>query len=248
MNEVGKLCTRGSGFYPDHRPVVQEDRSTKCFQANNQIEKMKNTIKSVCALAATLITYGSLAGGANAATLITGTSVISNPITATPSYNIINLTNNSGLSSVGDSDSVIINAGSFSNNFLQTFAETGSYVFDLGAVYTATNMHIWNYSWASSLSRGADSFSYATSTDNISYTSDITGNLAISIGNGSPSDNFALGSDARYVRISLLTSHGDSTYVGLNEVGFSGTAVPEPASAALVGLGCLSLVIRRSRR
>jgi hypothetical protein len=215
---------------------------------NNQIEQMKNTSKSVRTLAAALITFGALAGGTNAATLITGISVISNPNPGTTSYNIINLTNNSGLSSVGDSNSLITNEGSFSDNYLQKFSEAGSYVFDLGAVYTDANMHMWNYSWSYDLGRGTDSFSYATSTDNISYTSDIMGNLAISIGNGSPSESFAIGSNARYVRISLLTSHGNPTYVGLNEVGFSGTAVPEPASAALVGLGCLSLVIRRTRR
>lgn len=204
--------------------------------------------KKLAALAAALITFGSLAGGADAATLMTGINVLSSPPPGTGAYSIANLTNGSGLSVPGDSTAVITDSGSFVHNYMQQLSAGGSYTIDLGAVYSGIDMHLWNYSWApSDLDRGTDSFSYATSLDNITYTSSTAGNLAISTGDGSPSESFAIGGSARYVRVSLLTSHGSGFYVGLNEIGFTGLPIPEPSPTLLIGLGILGLLAWRRR-
>ena len=43
-----------------------------------------------------------------------------------------------------------------------------------------------------------------------------------------------------------MTNYGDSDYVGLSEIRFS-SAVPEPTTTALLGLGGLALILRRRK-
>ncbi|WP_129589777.1 PEP-CTERM sorting domain-containing protein [Rubritalea profundi] len=38
-----------------------------------------------------------------------------------------------------------------------------------------------------------------------------------------------------------------SDYVGIGEIRFTGSAVPEPTTTALLGLGGLALILRRHR-
>ena len=55
-------------------------------------------------------------------------------------------------------------------------------------------------------------------------------------------DGSTFGSSARYLKISATATGFD-----LNAVVVNGTAVPEPSSSALLGLGALGLLIRRKR-
>jgi hypothetical protein len=51
---------------------------------------------------------------------------------------------------------------------------------------------------------------------------------------------------ARYIEFSLLSRH-DGRKVGVEEIQFDLSAVPEPGSAVLIGLSGLALIIRRRR-
>jgi hypothetical protein len=140
-------------------------------------------------------------------------------------------------------------------------------VFDLGDTYNVEGIHVWNY-WdvGANPNQGVDDVNVLFATT----LSDTFGSAA-SVANdfsGSVSLNFAeqtatafqgagelvsLGStkSARYVLFDIQTNHGygtlESSRVGIGEVRFTGTAVPEPATTALLGLGGLALILRRRK-
>ncbi|MEX0866197.1 MAG: PEP-CTERM sorting domain-containing protein [Pirellulales bacterium] len=55
---------------------------------------------------------------------------------------------------------------------------------------------------------------------------------------------------AQFIMLDILSSQGDSTYVGLNEVEFYGSLVPEPTTWAMILLGAASIpwMLRRKHR
>jgi hypothetical protein len=59
------------------------------------------------------------------------------------------------------------------------------------------------------------------------------------------SESVALNTDARYVRLNVLSNHGDAGFVGISEVQFF--AVPEPGVFALLSVVLAGAVWRRRR-
>ena len=57
--------------------------------------------------------------------------------------------------------------------------------------------------------------------------------------------NFATQTGVTHIQLTNLTTFGSTNYIGISELRFG--AIPEPSSAALLGLGALGLVFRRKR-
>ncbi len=129
--------------------------------------------------------------------------------------------------------------------------------FDLGSKFDVTDIYLWTYE-RSQASRGLVSFNISYSTDGgASFSSPVAAStLGIT--------NFALwgvwtvqtpqqrtfssalaGVDV--IRFSNIVNGGDAGRLGISEIRFGGTAVPEPTTALLGGLGSLLLLMRRRR-
>ena len=126
--------------------------------------------------------------------------------------------------------------------------------FDLGAPYDLTGAYIWNFNQLSgdnnATARGVQGFDLLTSPDNSTFATAISGGTLAQAGgsNAEPAQFVPFtAAAARYVTIDV-NSNFDGPFnnvVGLSEVRFQGTAVPEPAALGLLGLGGLALLRRR---
>ncbi|WP_227021637.1 PEP-CTERM sorting domain-containing protein [Oceaniferula marina] len=69
-----------------------------------------------------------------------------------------------------------------------------------------------------------------------------------STGSNTPTQqNFVIATQTADTAILTLSTNYGGDRVGFNEIQFDTTAVPEPSSAALIGLGGLSLILRRRK-
>jgi hypothetical protein len=135
-------------------------------------------------------------------------------------------------------------------------------VYDLGDTYSLGGANIWGYGGGSTdRVRSINDFniSYATTLSDTfgsaaSVANDFSGSVSNTLaqpsasgGSIQPGTFFSLSpTTARYALIDVVSSHSSSPdYVGLGEIRF--TTVPEPSSTALLGLGGLALLLRRSR-
>jgi hypothetical protein len=138
---------------------------------------------------------------------------------------------------------------------------------DLGASYTLNSIQVWNVNNNGNATFSTEDvdiyFSNAASPGDpegagsanwIHYTgsevtlpqapaSNNTGfDLATVAGSALPA------SAVRFVRFELNSGyHGTNTYTGIAEIQFDGTAIPEPSSLALIGLGGLAFFLRRRK-
>ena len=138
--------------------------------------------------------------------------------------------------------------------------------FDLGSVHSLEGMHIWNLNGGGagrSTSSGVENLNVEFSTDGSIFSGAEAFTLNEAPGAATytgESHDFASTVSARFVRFDVQTTFenngsivkdGDpetvevSNRAGLSEVRF--LAIPEPASAALLGLGGLMLLPRRRR-
>jgi hypothetical protein len=125
-------------------------------------------------------------------------------------------------------------------------ASTGSITFDLGAMYTLDRIYLY---WmnAGSTTNIAD-FTGEVSADAL-FTNSV---IAASFGVPSAAQervDFASLATGEFVRLNWTSLQG--SYPGLNEFiagGIASTAVPEPATLALLGLGLLGFVAGRKRK
>jgi hypothetical protein len=133
--------------------------------------------------------------------------------------------------------------------------------FDLGQTYKLSGADIWNYNFgveefASTLDRASKAFKISISLDGLTYTQVLAGELARGTGKALAAETFGLGGKARYVQIALDGNHQKypETYgyapIGLSEVRFTGSAVPEPATWAMMitGFGLAGATLRSARR
>ena len=190
---------------------------------------MKHALKSATTLVATLITVGSFAGGANAATLTFGDSQVFPAAGYTESGFVVTATSSSNAIFAPGID------GIFSSHFLTfdapntaiTISSASSEVFsftstDLGLSFTSGAVASADVTFLGTLATGgtvSQTFFNVTTLQNVQLNWDGLTSLTVS-GTADP---------------------------GLDNMVFNGSAVPEPSSALLLGLGAFGLVSRRRR-
>lgn len=181
-------------------------------------------------------------------------------VTASSTFDIFgeyrpeNLINGSGLSGA-------LHDASYTGMWMTNLGvSTGSLVFDLGASRAIEGISIWNYNFGtpgflSTLDRGAQGFTVSLSSDNASFTQALAGSLTRGTGQPIAAESFGLAGTGRYVRLDLTSNFADplfgvGTPVGLSEVRFAVSAVPEPASWVMMigGFGLIGGAMRRARK
>lgn len=146
-----------------------------------------------------------------------------------------------------------IHDNSPTNMWLTNGTATGQITYDLGDVYDLDSLNVWNYNEVP----GVALFSQRSARDvTISVASSEGGPFA-SLGNfvfemapGIDSNfgqfidlsAFSLAGNVRLVRFDITSNYDGDNYVGLSEVRFSGTLVPEPKNLALTAVALLGLI------
>jgi hypothetical protein len=219
-------------------------RSTKIFpygkpDQHTNHKKMKHTLKSVRTLAATLITFGSLAGGANAA-------VVSFNVSQT-------FTQGTGQSDLAATTVSIGSAGSF----VVDPGSSGEYLdfdFTVGGAFASTGISPAGYPWMRSFDAG-ETITVSLDFNTSNWTTILDGGVTTSPWDSSHNGFIgfrANGGELGYISYDFSRSSGLST-ITLNEGAFESIAgqsisiIPEPSSAFLLGLGALAVLVRRRR-
>ncbi len=201
---------------------------------------MKITNTKVAKLAATLITFGSLTGGANGATIL-GVSASTNMGEFTSVSNIVD---GSGLTGAQHLNGDPID--DFFSSMWQSSSgvATGDVTFDLGGTYSVGSTEVWNHN--AFLQNSVMGLDILSSADGVVFTP--VASFVLAQGSGldtyTPESLDLGGVTASHVRFSITSNHGGQV-TGLSEVQFS--SIPEPSSALLFGLGAIALVARRRR-
>ena len=186
---------------------------------------------------------------ANAA-VISGVNAVASSDWASPgTVEAAQLVNDSGLSAPGSLAATHSEDGSAIGQWHSNSAVTGVTVtFDLGGTFDLNSAHIWQANQPGNFGRGVNQFDILISTDGLNY-SEVVTDTTLAISGGGEINAQVKGlvqSGVTHVQFHIDTSHGDANFVGLSEVKFDGVAsVPEPSSAALLGLGGLALILRR---
>lgn len=128
-------------------------------------------------------------------------------------------------------------------------------IFDLGANYDVSGIHIWNYfeggaEFNAQRGSNAVTISYDVTTGGSSFTSIGNFSFAKSVDNLGSNVGTTAMSNARLIKFDVTSTHGSATWLGLSEVQFTeASAVPEPSSyAAIAGLAVMGFVASRRRR
>jgi hypothetical protein len=128
---------------------------------------------------------------------------------------------------------------------------------DLGAVYDITSFHVWPYNENGGHSHGIQNVDIRYSTSNPAGTGNLLGAYVFQESNGNgvdpiPGEDFTASFTARYIKLDINSSYDNgvgNVAFGLSEIQFTGELVPEPSTAALLGIGTVLIsVCRRTRR
>lgn len=129
-------------------------------------------------------------------------------------------------------------------------------IFDLEGNYDLSSMTVWNYNEVNLTSRGANNVEVLVASS-VGGAFTLLGNFTFAQALGNSTTAFgedhalsaAAADNARLVRFNITTNHGgDADFSGLSKIRFDGVvAVPELSSAVLLGLGGLSILMRRRR-
>ncbi len=158
--------------------------------------------------------------------------------------------NGPGTHSCGPDGTMWLNGGI---NYAYGYNDTDPQItWDLGALYNIDTMRIWNYNEWSGVAglltaRGIHTTDVLYSADGTNYT--LLNNITLNQAPGSDTVDFSqvvpLNLEAEFIRFHNITDFpgADTGFVGLSEIQFNGTAVPEPSILALIGMGAFALII-----
>ncbi|WP_334188088.1 PEP-CTERM sorting domain-containing protein [Noviherbaspirillum sp.] len=200
-------------------------------------------------------------GFANAGVILAPNQVINNTLGEYgSSYQTVNMLNQSGLStgySNGATDfdtytsSGVTHSGGDSNSWLSSPGTySGSFVFDLGNIFSINKFVMWN--GTSGITASPASFTLETS-----LTSDFTSSMLVGAFSGHMANYNATIYDitdsvSRYVRMTIPGNFGNSCCIGIGDVAFdvapASTSVPEPGSLALLGVGLVGAAFVRRKK
>lgn len=220
-------------------------------------------MKLATTCAALALTLG-LTAASNAAiiTVASVTSTGSSTQTGDAGTALINLINGSGLTGGTHSDALTgswVTTDSSGAGGGADFFEAGGIGatntvqldFDLGGSFNLTSTDIWGYSFFGTTNTAtAITVSYSTDGTNFSGAENITlPQTSVAAVQAVQSNALTGLAGTTHVRF-LFTDNNGGNRVGLGEVQFDGvaaSAVPEPSSTALLGLGGLALILRRRK-
>lgn len=225
-------------------------------------------MKSTCAIA---LSFG-MAAAANAAVIIGTTSTTSvgtqNPDGATLVLGAITtVTDGSGLSAalttanIGTVTHAGFNTGSNSwvtsdpngnTDFFTVAGAQGTVIIEIvfDDSYTVDTMSTWGYGWNADQGNNSSAITVDYGVGDFASTA---GSITMPLTTLGASSTVGLGGiTADRVRLTVTDNHfgasGGGDRVGFAELAFVGTAaVPEPSSAALLGLGGIALILRRRK-
>lgn len=216
----------------------------------------------------TALTAAALTACANAAVVITPSAITFTGTAAETYPDETRLTDGSGLSAVltlANIGTVTHSSVSTNNAWVTTdpgtaggdfFAQNGgttvSFELTLDQTYNITDFVNWAYGFGTVNDNNISSVTFDYGVGNFSSS---TGPIAIAEASAAGRSVITSvgGITADRIRINVTDNHyiasgGDGgDRVGLAEIRFIGTAIPEPSTSALIGLGALSLILRRRR-
>lgn len=209
-----------------------------------------------------ILLTSTLSGVANAGVILSIDSVIENSMGENNCCNdfLVDMLNQQGLSSnyvsgVTDfatfTSSGVTHSASDATSWLSAQSVLSGYlIFDLGAEYSINNFVMWN--GAGGINASVNGFSLTTS-----LVSDFSVSTAVGSFNGQQ-DNYdatvygMTNSFARYVRLDIESTFGNSCCTAIGEIAFDVGArvnsVPEPSTLAIFALSILGLASRRFKK
>ncbi len=151
-------------------------------------------------------------------------------------YNIQNLTNGVGLSSMSVTAT---HSATWQDMWISNAITTGWLQFDLGSVQPLNLIAVWNYNSSISTQRGVQLMDVSTSTDGVNFTP--LSQETVPQANAQPLLPHLIqggGVPAQYVRFDVLQNYGNN-YTGLSEVQFVAGSGASIGLNTTLGDGCI---------
>jgi PEP-CTERM motif len=136
------------------------------------------------------------------------------------------------------------------NNDYTSTTTTGNVTFDLGSVMSIDKIAFWNFGGlAGNPALAVTQFTLVSSVDAAFTTPIVLGTFNPAVfGTGllNPAQVFSFApTNAEFFRLQAFTANGSTAGLGIGEVAFNSTSVPEPASLFLLGTGVAVAAARR---
>ncbi len=218
---------------------------------------MKLKVPTYCLVAALAFIAPALQAAVITPLLISGSSTSTTTTIGSP-RTIDAALDGSGLTAVGDVSTWTHAAAGNSGHYLSAqYVPAANVVnetitLDFGAAYDIDNIYLWAYNRAEN-NRGIQTFDIAFDTGSgfgsaVSASSLGITNFTQGVGSGTSSTQTrtftSTQTGVERIRLTNITNFGGDR-IGISEIRFGGTAVPEPSAALLGGIGALLFVRRR---